>query len=310
MTDLSLGLLARDFIRSLESEKGRSPHTRRAYESDLAQFLSFLDSHFGRKPGQEPGLAIRPHEVDALAIRGYLGFLHGKGKKSTVTRKLSAVRSFFKYLVRMRILEESPADTIRSPKQDRPIPFYLTVDEMFRLLDSASGDDFFGRRNRAMFETLYSTGIRVSEMAGMNVSDADFHEGLVRVSGKGGKDRIVPIGEKALSALSAYLAKRAEKAGAGANPADPLFVNQGMGRLSTRSIARILKRAAVRCGMPGPVSPHALRHSFATHMLDSGADLRAIQELLGHESLSTTQKYTHVSMDKLMEIYDKAHPLG
>ncbi|VEN73102.1 Tyrosine recombinase XerC [Candidatus Desulfarcum epimagneticum] len=310
MTDLSLGRLARDFIRSLESEKGGSPHTRRAYESDLTGFLSFLDRHLGRKPEKEPGLSIRPGEADILAIRAYLGFLSGKGKKSTTARKLSAVRSFFKYLVRMRILEESPADTVRSPKQDRPIPFYLTVDDMFRLLDSESGDDFLGRRNRAMFETLYSTGIRVSEMAGMNVSDADFDQGLVRVAGKGGKDRIVPIGKRALSSLSAYLEKRAEKAGAGASHGDPLFVNRRMGRLSTRSVARILKQTAARCGMPGPVSPHALRHSFATHLLDSGADLRAVQELLGHESLSTTQKYTHVSMDKLMEIYDKAHPLG
>ena len=197
---------------------------------------------------------------------------------------------------------------IHTPKQDKAIPTYLAVDEMFRLLDSIQADTLLGLRNRAVFETLYSCGLRVSELAGMNTSDVDFSAAHVRVSGKGGKDRIVPIGQKALKAVEAYRIQLQRQAGIEINDKGPLFLNKNHARLSTRSIARILKQLVDDCGLISPVSPHALRHTFATHMLDAGADLRTVQELLGHKSLTTTQKYTHVSIARLMETYDKAHP--
>ena len=323
MNTLFLKRLANEFIHSLSSEKGYSENTCLAYETDLRQFISFLYGYLEiskdqkdqkeeeiQNSGKLNDIPISEDQIDPLSIRGYLGFLYGGAKKSTVARKLSAVKSFFRYLVRQKVIEGNPAEMILTPKQEKHIPIYLTVDEMFRLLDSMMTDDFFGARNRAMFETLYSTGIRVSELAGMNVGDVDLHEKTVRVLGKGNKERVVPIGEKALVSISDYLKKRREMTGPTIGFEAPLFVNSTQGRLIRRSIYRILKKIAAQCGMLTPVSPHALRHSFATHMLDAGADLRAVQELLGHKSLSTTQKYTHVSMDKLMETYDKAHPMS
>jgi integrase/recombinase XerC len=247
--------------------------------------------------------------VDVLTIRLYLGYLYKKNAKTTIGRKLSAIRSFFRYLVRSGIITDNPAEQVSSPKQEKHIPTYLTVDDMFRFLDSIVPNSLLGLRNRALFETLYSTGIRVSELAGLNERDVDDTAGVIRVMGKGSKQRIVPIGEKALHAISAYrLAlgqrSRLEPAVSGR----PLFLNKNGTRLSTRSIARIIDKLARECGLAVPISPHGVRHSFATHMLDAGADLRVVQELLGHKSLSTTQKYTHVSIDRLMETYDKAHP--
>ena len=298
--------LIRSFVESLSSEKGYSESTCRAYLHDLEEFASIIAMGHPEDP-------FRIQDVDALRIREYLGILHKRNKKATIARKLSALRSFFRYFVKHGVLPDNPADSILTPKQDKAIPVYLPVDDMFRLLDSIENDTLPGLRNRAIFETLYSSGIRVSELANMNLFDVDFGQRVIRVSGKGGKQRIVPVGKKALGSIRAYREKLHRGKGActeegRAYENGPLFLNKDNGRLSPRSIARILAKLAKQCGISLPVSPHALRHTFATHMLDAGADLRVVQELLGHRSLSTTQKYTHVSIGRLMETYDKAHP--
>lgn len=293
-----------DFIDSLSSEKGYSEHTCRAYQNDLNAFCRFMTRKFK---------SIQFDGIDSLTIREYLGVLHGMKKKVTIARKLSALRSFFRYLVKRGLISDNPADLILTPKQEKYIPEYLSVDRVFHLLDHIKTDTLLDLRNRAIFETLYSSGIRVSEVSGIDASDVDFESGMIRVLGKGRKERLVPVGEKALNAIRAYRKRLVEETG------DPegiprvendaaLFLNKNRGRLSTRSIARILDKIAKACGIAAPVSPHMLRHSFATHMLDSGADLKVVQEILGHKSLSTTQKYTHVSVHRLMEAYDKAHP--
>jgi integrase/recombinase XerC len=306
--------LVRSFLESLSAERGYSDNTCRAYKNDLKEFISFIsETGLLRKAGQKDSESPRADELNGLMIRAYLGVLHKKNKKTTIARKLSAIRSFFRYLVKNGVIPENPAELILTPKQDQTIPVYLPVDDMFRLLDSIKTDTLPGLRNRAIFETLYSSGIRVSELAGMNLVDVDFSRRVIRVCGKGDRERIVPIGRKALNAIKAYRERLKRKgdfraAGNGRGEADPIFLNKDYGRLSTRSIARILDKLIKEAGMSMPVSPHGLRHSFATHMLDAGADLRIIQELLGHKSLTTTQKYTHVSIDRLMETYDKAHP--
>lgn len=299
----------RAYIESLATERGFSTHTCRAYQHDLEEFFAYVNS--GRSHGEDHGVAVtalRPQQIDGLMIRGYLGYLYKKNARSTVARKLSAIRSFFGYLVKHRVLENNPVEFIHTPKLQKTIPTYLSVDEMFRLLDSIQQDNILGLRNRAMFETLYSCGIRVAELAGMNTSDVDFSKSLIQVLGKGGKYRMVPVGRKALAAIRAYRNRLQRELHISPDNEGPLFLNKNKGRLSTRSIARILKKLVDTCGLISPVSPHALRHSFATHMLDAGADLRTVQELLGHKSLTTTQKYTHVSIDRLMQTYDRAHP--
>jgi len=301
--------LISSFIESLSSEKGYSTNTCRAYGHDLKEFISIISgapASEGRNEKDRDDFKI--DKVDSLAIRGYLGALHKTNKKTTIARKLSAVRSFFRFLVKHGYITDSPADSILTPKQEKTIPAYLTVDEMFRLLDSIEDGSLSGLRNRAIFETIYSCGIRVSELAGLNLYDVDAASHVIRVLGKGNKQRIVPIGKKAIDAIKNYRNKLETESGVCSDKNGPLFLNKNNGRLTTRSIARILDKVVRECGMQTPVSPHGLRHSFATHMLDAGADLRVIQELLGHKSLSTTQKYTHVSIDKLMETYDKAHP--
>jgi integrase/recombinase XerC len=297
------------FLESLVTEKGYSDHTRRAYRKDLLDFFSFLaESRFANSDRPKPAPAVKLKQIDGITLRGYLGFLHRKNKKTTVARKLSAIRSFFKYLQKNGIISENPAELVLTPKQDKTIPVYLSVDEMFRLLDSIQTDTLLGLRNRAIFETLYSSGIRVSELAAMNFSDVDFSAATVQVSGKGNKQRIVPVGNKALAAIKAYRNRLQQQKGLPSANEGPLFLNRFQTRLNPRSIARILRKLVDTVGLLTPVSPHALRHTFATHLLDAGADLRAVQELLGHKSLSTTQKYTHVSIDRLMETYDRAHP--
>jgi integrase/recombinase XerC len=210
--------------------------------------------------------------------------------------------------VRHRLTDEDPTAAILTPKHSRRMPSYLSVDDMFRLLDQTSDDTVLGLRNQALFETLYGSGIRVSELTGLNVFDVDFSSGCLRVSGKGGRERIVPVGEKALSRIHAYRDRLFARTGIGMAVDGPLFLNKNKGRLSSRSVARILETLIRKCSLAVPISPHGIRHSFATHMLDAGADLRTVQELLGHKSLSTTQKYTHVSIDRLMAAYDSAHP--
>jgi integrase/recombinase XerC len=297
------------FLESLAVEKGYSENTCRGYRTDLQEFLSYLAKT--ELPGSSRSTKSRGvgnDAVDSFAIRGYLGFLHKRNSKTTIARKLSSLRSFFKYLVKRGVMDNNPAEAILTPKRDHTIPAYLPVDEMFRLLDSIQSEKLMDLRNRAIFETLYSCGIRISELVGLNSFDVDFQGATIRVFGKGRKERIVPIGRKALQAIISYREKLHAECGISLESNGPVFLNKRNGRLTARSIARILVKLVDGCGLLKPVSPHTLRHTFATHMLDAGADLRVVQELLGHKSLSTTQKYTHVSIDRLMETYDKAHP--
>jgi integrase/recombinase XerC len=301
--------LIRSFIESLAVEKGYSENTCRGYRKDLEGFTKYLiKNHFPGNKDKEPGDQIKIDEVNALIIRGYLGWLHKKNKKTTIARKLSTLRSFFRFLVKRGIISDNPAESILTPKQEKNIPEYLPVDEMFRLLDSIQSGGILDLRNRAIFETLYSCGIRVSELVGLDVFDVDPAGSVIRVLGKGSKERIVPIGRKALAAVRTYQEQLKNEWGISADHNGPLFLNKNKGRLTARSVARILDNLVKSCGLLKPVSPHTMRHTFATHMLDAGADLRIVQELLGHKSLSTTQKYTHVSIDRLMETYDRAHP--
>ena len=250
-------------------------------------------------------------KVDRMAIRKYLSFLHRKNKKSSIARKISTLRSFFKYMVREQVIPSNPAKSVSTPKVEKTLPTTLTVDEAFRLMESpttisekpSEGSKEKGLRDRAILELLYSSGLRVSELVGLNSNQLDLDLGIVRVMGKGRKERIVPVGVKAIEALEAYLEKRGMLEGE-----EPIFVNSLGGRLTARSVGRLMKRYTRHSGIFRKVSPHSLRHTFATHLLDAGADIREIQEMLGHSSLSTTQRYTHVSMGKLMEVYDKAHP--
>jgi integrase/recombinase XerC len=296
--------LVNEFIGLLATEKGYSEHTCRAYRRDLAEYGDFLAG----RPGEAGDAGALAAAVDPLTIRAYLGWLHGRNSKASVARKLSTLRSFCRFLQRRGLVPDNPAATVRSPKQTRSVPVWLTVDEMFRLLDGIATDSLAGLRDRAIFETLYSCGIRVAELAGMNLGDVDQSAGLVRVCGKGDRERLVPIGATALQWIARYRQVLRQQRRWALDDNGPLFVNLRGGRLTTRSIARILEGLVRRCAAGMPVSPHALRHSFATHLLDNGADLRVVQELLGHQSLSTTQKYTHISMDRLMETYDRAHP--
>jgi integrase/recombinase XerC len=300
---------ARSFIESLPAEKGYSVHTCRAYGRDLDEFIGYLAEN-GCPPmtGDKPSDACGPGDVTAVAIRGYLGFLHRKNQKSSIARKLSTLRSFFKFLVKKGVIDSNPVEGILTPKREKPLPGYLPIDAVFRLLDSIETDSVLAARNRAIFETLYSCGIRVAELAGLNVYDVDRDGATLRVLGKGGRERMVPVGRKALEAIANYRQALQAETGIGSGADGALFLNRQGQRLTPRSVARVLKRLVKACGILTPVSPHTLRHTFATHMLDAGADLRSVQELLGHKNLSTTQKYTHVSIDRLMETYDRAHP--
>jgi integrase/recombinase XerC len=289
------------FLAYLEDQRHVSRQTLRAYASDLAQFrATLLERHGEPLPG--------PGSIDPLTIRGFVAGLHRGGlAKSSVARKLSAVRSFLKYAVRSGEIDVSPAEGIPTPKQAKLLPKNLTVDEVFTLLDRITGDDVAARRDRALLEFLYATGLRVGELAALDLEDVDHASGLVRVLGKGNKERIVPFGSKAKSSLFAWLSA-SEPLRRNVKRANALFLNLRGTRLTDRSVRRILDRRMREAALLAHMSPHALRHTFATHMLGAGADLRAIQELLGHSSLSTTQRYTHVGVESLMAVYDKAHP--
>jgi integrase/recombinase XerC len=283
------------FIRYLATERNVSGHTLHAYRSDLEQFREFLRGERGADAGAEA--------VDHLLIRRYLALLHKSHKKSSIGRKLAAIRAFYKYLLRLGKVAKNPAELVSTPKKEKRVPFHLTIDEVIALVEAPKGSNVLPLRDRVILETLYSCGIRVSELTGLDLADLDLEEGLVRVLGKGNKERIVPLGSYARQAIAPYLAVR------GNPPADaPLLLNARGGRLTSRSVGRIVDKYILRLATVKKISPHTLRHTFATHLLEGGADLRAIQELLGHASLSTTQKYTHVSIDRLMEVYDKAHP--
>ena len=291
------------FIDTLMAEKGYSVHTCRAYRSDIFDFVQFvLDKQDIDEIDPEKLFWQHLNTLDKTIIRNYLAQLVRLGKtKRTIARKLSSLKAFFNYLVKSGQIRANPAETIPFPKLEKTIPKFLSIDDVVRLLDSIETNTWFDKRNLAMFETFYSTGMRVSEMEGLNIGDIDFKSQMIKVFGKGSKERIVPVGKRAVNAINDYRASLKENY-------IPIFLNKNFTRLSSRSIRRILDKLVRDCQLNVPVSPHTLRHSFATHMLDCGADLRGIQEILGHASLSTTQIYTHVSMDKLMKVYDKAHP--
>jgi integrase/recombinase XerC len=282
-----------DFMAYLRNERNVSPNTERNYLSDLEQFADFLG-------GRELS------DVDHRILRSFIGRLVTlKVKKSSIARKLSAVRSFYRYLNKKGFITGNPARLVATPRREKRLPVVLTADDALRLLSvpGRQNDDNTALRDRAVLETLYSTGIRAAELVGMNRDDINRDDRLIRIRGKGRKERIVPIGRTALGSLDAYVAKKKEGA---ENPA--VFTGRAGNRLTVRTVQRILENSRKKLGLAQKASPHTLRHSFATHLLEAGADLRAIQELLGHASLSTTQRYTHVNLDSLMEVYDKAHP--
>ncbi|MGD0274685.1 MAG: tyrosine recombinase XerC [Syntrophales bacterium] len=297
----------RQFGAYLDMERNFSSHTRQSYLADIGQFQQFL-AGLSKVSGRVP--ADRWDSIGHLDIRSFLAALHKSGmKKVTIARKLSAIRAFFNYLIRQGKLHSNPADLVQAPTAEKYVPRVLSVDEVFSLLEGTYPPDEMGLRDRAILELFYSSGVRLSELAGMNIEDLDFGQSLVRVRGKGNKERVVPVGRVALMSLRTYIDKKLEKAPEGKPGSQrALFTGRSGSRLNVRTISRILQKYVSKSGLDRRVSPHTLRHSFATHLLDAGADLRAIQELLGHESLSTTQKYTSVSISRLMEVYDKAHP--
>lgn len=281
------------FNSSLKAERDASPHTLRAYTKDLEEFLLFIDKE--------------PTDIDNLDIRSFLASLHyRKLKKSSIARKLATVRSFFKYLHREGLIKKNPAKLVSSPKVQKPLPRFLTVDEAFVLMEAPKGDTFRMERDKAVLELLYSSGLRVSELTTLDINDIDIKESLVRIRGKGKKERIVPVGSKAMEAIKNYLPERVLLK----KKSQALFLNNRGGRLTQRTIRRIVFKYGRMIALKGYLSPHVLRHTFATHLLHGGADLRSIQELLGHSSLSTTQRYTHVDIAHLMEVYNKTHPMA
>ncbi|MGB9005604.1 MAG: tyrosine recombinase XerC [Candidatus Aminicenantales bacterium] len=286
-----------EFLNFLRYEKNASAHTIAAYRRDLLQLADYL---------QEKGCRLRG--VDNVVLRSFLVRLHERRqKKSTIARKLAAVRSFFQYGLKRNWLEDNPARLLSSPKQDRPVPSFLSEREAAALLDLPRTDSVSGLRDRAFLELLYASGIRVSELTGLNLEDLSLSERLVRVRGKGKKERLVPFGRMAAESLRVYLKRRSEL---GPRPAaeKAVFVSRLGTRLTPRSVERAVDKYIRRTAVRRKISPHSLRHSFASHLLSRGADLRAIQELLGHESLATTQKYTHLNLGQLLETYRKSHP--
>ena len=297
----------RAFVTFLDVERHASHETVRNYASDLRQFQRFMNVEHPSVP------TLDPATVQTESIRGYLHWLDRKREKSSsMARKLASLRSFYRYLQREGRVGLNPAEAVRTPKQPKHLPRVLTKDDAAALMEFPVDQDGGSLRDCALLETLYSTGARVSELVGMNLEDLRSAEGVVHLRGKGRKERIVPIGEVALQAIQAYrdqqpLANSGYPTTKMKRVSLPIFRNSRGGRLTTRSVARIVARYSSRLA-GGSVSPHTLRHSFATHLLDEGADLRSIQEMLGHVSLSTTQKYTHLATDQLMAVYDKAHP--
>jgi integrase/recombinase XerC len=307
------------FLKYLALNRNLSLHTVRAYDSDLSQFL--------RHTAQGAKTKVRdltPSSLDRHAIRAFLGALHAAGhSRASAARKLSAIRTFLRYLRREELLDDDPGASVPTPKREVRMPAHLSEDEMTALLDVPSTEDPLGRRDRAMLELFYASGLRVSELAGLNIDDVHLSARRARVIGKGGKERLVPFNTTTATALRVYLQDREQIVGGNsrssdrasgrsaarrARDGDPLFVNYRGGRLTVRSIDRLVRRYAAATTRAGSVSPHALRHSFASHLLQRGADLRAIQELLGHSRLSTTQRYTHINATQLLDVYRKAHP--
>jgi integrase/recombinase XerC len=308
------------FLRSLRLNRNASVHTVRAYDSDLTQFLANVAAAAGLKVGE-----LRPAALDRDAIRRFVGELHQRGQsRATAARKLAAVRTFLRYLRRESIIDDDPGALVPTPKREVRMPAHLSEDEMTALIAAAAGQTPLGRRDRAILELFYASGLRLSEVAGLDLEDVNLGARMARVLGKGGKQRLVPFNTSTVNAIRAYLKGREELVGAlrgdSSNPPkggsqvrasrqrDPLFVNYRGGRLTARSIDRLVRRYVAASSARAGISPHALRHSFATHLLQRGADLRAIQELLGHARLTTTERYTHVNAAQLLEVYRRSHP--
>jgi integrase/recombinase XerC len=289
------------FLGYLRTGRNYSPHTVAAYECDLGEFLAFWESEF-------PGRVMTPGGVDRRAIRRFLAWLHDREFASrSIARKLACLKSFFRYLRKMHVIESNPASTVLSPKLERRLPRTLDEGCVARLMEQPDRTTTGGARDAALLEILYSSGIRLSELIGLRVADIDFGNGTIKVTGKGSKQRIIPFGAKARSALQAYLAVRAELASRG--PGVPnAFLSVHGNAMSPKGVNRLMNRYIGMVSEIEKRSPHVLRHTFATHLLNRGADLRAVKELLGHESLSTTQMYTHVSVDHLRKVYAQAHP--
>ena len=302
------------FLEHLRLNENASAHTVRAYDSDLSQYLTFLAGHLERRVSQ-----LTPADLDHLNARAFLAHLNTRGQsKASAARKLSAIRAFGRYLRREGVLEGDPAALVGAPKREHRIPNHLAVDEMTRLLEMPDTSAALGRRDKAILELFYASGLRLSELCGLDVEDVNLSARVVRVLGKGRKERIVPFNQSASDAIRAWLRDTPAFATAGrargrtatlrGRSREPLFLNYRGGRLSTRSVDKVVRKYVAQCSTRYGISPHALRHSFATHLLEAGADLRAIQELLGHARLSTTQRYTHVNAAQLIETYRKAHP--
>ncbi len=294
--------LSLEFITKLEHEKGFSEHTLRAYHKDLLQFDVFLKAEKSRSL----------ESINHLLLRKFLAVLRSKNySKTTIARKLASIRSFFKFLIQKGELVSNPFEMLRTPKQEKKLPHFLSISDVDVLLKTPDRSNVMGMRDMAILETLYSTGIRVSELVGLDDNNIDFFGGMIKVQGKGKKERLVPIGSHAIKAINEYVdskSKGKENDKKQISRSGPLFLNKFGGRLTARSVARSLDKYLKMSGVNLLTSPHTFRHSFATHLLDKGADLRAVQELLGHSNLSTTQIYTHVTTERLKSVYDKAHP--
>lgn len=285
----------------LSSERNYSKHTVKAYLTDIKEFCRVIRDK--NLVPEEDG-ANDLSGLNETHARAYVSWLYTRNNKTSISRKLASVRTFFEFLMRSGVLKNNLAKLVPTPHGEKRLPTFLTVDEVVKLMETPGTGGALENRDSAILELLYSSGLRVSELTGINLNDLDLNNSTVKVLGKGNKERLVPIGSKAVRSLKRYLHDRLELKPGG----DHLFVNSRGGRLTVRSIDRIIKKYAALAGIPKNVSPHVLRHTFATHLLGGGADLRAIQEMLGHKSLSTTQRYTHTSIEKLMEIYDKTHP--
>ena len=292
-----------DFLQYLRVERQMSPHTLRNYARDITKFLEFWEKD---QPEQSLETVTYRH------LRPFLAQCLKGRRKTTVARQLSALRTFFKYLQRQGVLEQNPARLAPTPKLEQSLPHFLSVDEVFHLLGQrGGGDNFQTLRDRAILELFYAGGLRLAELAGLNLADLDVKEGVVRVFGKGAKERLAFLGEPARQALAAYLAARGQYLHQKKRPPEAaLFLNKGGSRLSTRGVARIVDKWTRQAGLSGALTPHGLRHSFATHLLEGKADLRTVQELLGHASISSTQRYLHLNLDYLQEEYDRTHPRG
>jgi integrase/recombinase XerC len=290
-----------DFLRHLGLEKNASAYTVKSYREDLTQVVAFFR--------ERAGPTVRPDQISTRLLRSFLAWLHDQGyARTTISRRIAAVRSWCRFLCRQGTIQKNPADGLRGPKLDRKLPHFLNKSDIQRLLAGPSAETGLGKRDRAILETLYSAGLRVSELVGLEMDDLDLNDGVATVRGKGRRERLALIGDAARQAIGKWLDARAALLEGNGRSSVAVFVNKNGTRLSTRSVGRLLVKYLNKTGLDPRTTPHTLRHTFATHLLDAGADIRGVQELLGHKNLTTTQIYTHVSTQRLQESYQKAHP--